>query len=101
MEDKRVKLNEQDIEYKKGFKWLKLSYEEITGAYLRVEEVNGKLCCGRASFDLFFLMLQLRNGELLKLECTSMELVKKMLEVLKQKNDRIEIGYKKDAQIVP
>lgn len=94
MEDKKVRLNEQNMEYKKGFKWVELPYGEITKAYLRIEEVNGTLCCGRANFDMYFLMLQLSAGELLKLECTSKESVKEMLEVLKQKNDKIEIGYK-------
>lgn len=94
MEDKKVKLNEQNMEYKKGFKWIELSYEEIEKAYLRVEEVSGTLCCGRANFDLYFLMLQLKGGELLKLECTSKETVKDILELLKKKNDKIEIGYK-------
>ena len=94
MEDKKIRLNEQNLEYKKGFKWVELSYEEIEKAYLRIEEVKGTLCCGRANFDMYFLMLQLKGGELLKLECTSKESVKEMLEVLKQKNDRIEIGYK-------
>lgn len=94
MEDKKIKLYEHNMEYRKGFKWAELSYEEIEKAYLRIEEVNGTLCCGRANFDMYFLMLQLKGGELLKLECTSKESVKEMLEALKQKNDRIEIGYK-------
>lgn len=95
MEDKRIKLQEQEIEYKKGFKWYTLPYADIVQAYLRVEEVNGKLCCGVASFDMFFLMMKTREEELIKVEATSKEIVKEMLEVLKEKNPEIEIGYKK------
>ena len=29
MEDKKIKLNEENLEYKKGFKWIALSYEEV------------------------------------------------------------------------
>ena len=94
MEDKKIKLNEENLEYKKGFKWIALFFFFFEKAYLRIEEVNGTLCCGRANFDMYFLMLQLKGGELLKLECTSKESVKDMLEVLKQKNNQIEIGYK-------
>ena len=94
MEDKKIKLNEQNLEYRKGFKWIALSYAEIEKAYLRIEEVKGTLCCGRANFDMYFLMLQVKGGELLKLECTSKESVKEMLELLKEKNAMIEIGYK-------
>ena len=73
MEDKRIKLQEQEVEYKKGFKWYTLPYTDIVQAYLRVEEVNGKLCCGVASFDMFFLMMKTKEEELIKVEATSKE----------------------------
>lgn len=95
MEDKRIRLRENDIEYKKGFKWHTLSYEDIRQAYLRIEEVNGRLCCGVASFDMFFLMLKTAGDELIKIEATSKEIVKQMLEEIKKKNVTTEIGYKK------
>lgn len=96
MEDKRIRLQDNDIEYKKGFKWHTLPYDAITQAYLRIEEVNGRLCCGVASFDMFFLMLKTREDELIKVEATSKDIVKQMLEEIKKKNEKIVIGYKKD-----
>lgn len=95
MEDKRIRLRDNEIEYKKGFKWYTLPYGEILQAYLRVEEVNGRLCCGVASFDMFFLMLKTSGGELLKIEASSKDIVKQMLEEIKKKNEKTEIGYKK------
>ena len=32
MEDKRIKLQEQEVEYKKGFKWYALPYTDIVQA---------------------------------------------------------------------
>lgn len=95
MEDKRIRLRENDIEYKKGFKWHTLPYADIRQAYLRIEEVNGRLCCGVASFDMFFLMLRTTGDELLKIEAASKEIVKQMLEEIKKKNEKTQIGYKK------
>ena len=95
MEDKRIRLRDNEIEYKKGFKWYTLPYGEIRQAYLRVEEVNGRLCCGVASFDMFFLVLKTGGGELLKIEATSKDIVKQMLEEIKKKNEKTEIGYQK------
>lgn len=95
MEDKKIKLNDQELIYKKGFKWQSLFYSEIVQAYLRIEEVNGRLCCGVASFDMYFLMIRTSSDELIKIEASSKEIVKEMLEELKQKNSTIEIGYKK------
>lgn len=96
MEDRKIKFGEQELIYKRGFKWHTLPYEEITHAYLRIEEVKGKLCCSVANFDMHFLMLKTKAGELLKLEASSQELVKRMLDELKEKNPNVSIGFKKE-----
>lgn len=95
MEDKKIKLDEQELVYKKGLKWHALSYKEIVQAYLRIEEVKGTLCCGVANFDMYFLVLKTVKEELIKTEASSKEMVKEMLEILKEKNPMIEIGCKK------
>lgn len=96
MEDKKIHLRDNDIEYKKGFKWYTIPYEAVKQAYLRVEEVNGRLCCGVASFDMFFLMLKTTADELIKVEATSKDIVKQMLEEIRKKNENVEIGYRKN-----
>ena len=96
MEDKRIRLEETELAYKKGFKWHNMSYTEIKQAYMRIEEVRGRLCCGVANFDMYFLMLKTMDDTLVKIEVTSRELVKQALEILQQKNENIEIGYKKE-----
>lgn len=98
MEDKKIKFGEQELTYKRGFKWHVLPYEEITHAYLRIEEVKGKLCCGVANFDMHFLMLKTSTGDLLKLEASSQEIVKRMLDELKEKNPNVSIGFKKEEK---
>lgn len=95
MEDKRIRLNDQELVYKKGFKWNTIPYDEILQAYLRIEEVNGRLCCGVANFDMYFLVLKTRSDDLIKIEAESKDIVKEILEQLKQKNHEIEIGFKK------
>lgn len=94
--DKRIRFTDQSIEYKKGFKWLSLPYDEISQAYMRIEEVNSKMCCGTANFDMHFLMLKTLSGELLKIPVTSRALTEQMLENLRTTNAEIEIGYKKN-----
>lgn len=99
VEDKKIRLDEQFISYKKGFKWHTLPYEDISNAYLRIEEVNGRICCGVASFDMHFLMLKTTTGELIKIECSSKEIVKQLLDELSHKDNgtgKIIIGFKKD-----
>ncbi|MBQ8597683.1 MAG: hypothetical protein IJ409_07845 [Lachnospiraceae bacterium] len=96
MEDTRLKLHEHDLEYRKNLKWYTLSYQEITQAYLRIEEARGKLCCGVASFETPFLVLKKKDDTLLKIEASSKEIVKEILAALEEKNAGIEIGFKKE-----
>lgn len=93
--DKKVHITDQTVEYKKGFKWLSLPYTEIIQAYMRIEEVNSKVCCGTANFDMHFLMLKTRSEELLKIPTSSRILTERMLESLRTINPDIKIGYKK------
>ena len=95
--DKKIHITDQSVEYKKGFKWLSLPYTEIIQAYMRIEEVNSKVCCGTANFDMHFLMLKTRSGELLKIPTSSRTLTERMLESLRTIGPHIEIGYKKNA----
>ena len=94
--DKRIRFTDQNIEYKKRFKWLSLPYSEIIQAYMRIEEVNSKMCCGTANFDMHFLMLRTQSGEFLKIPVTSRKLTEQMLDYLSKVNLNIEIGYKKN-----
>ena len=96
MEDKKIHLRDSEIAYKKGFKWYTLPYEAVRQAYLRIEEVNGRLCCGVANFDMFFLMLKTAEGELIKVEASSKDIVKQMLAEIQKKNEKVEIGYRKN-----
>ena len=95
--DKKVHITDQTVEYKKGFKWLSLPCTEIIQAYMRIEEVNGKVCCGTANFDMHFLMLKTHSEELIKIPTSSRILTERMLESLRIISPHIEIGYKKDA----
>ncbi len=95
--DRRIRFTGRSVEYKKGFKWLPVPYDEIIHAYMRIEEVNSKMCCGTANFNMHFLMLKTRSGELLKIPTTSRAITEQMLEHLRGVNSNIEIGYKKNV----
>lgn len=95
--DKKVRITEQSVEYRKAFKWHSLPYTEIMQAYMRIEEANSKVCCGTANFDMHFLMLKTHSDELLKIPVSSRVLTERMLESLHTINPEIKIGYKKNA----
>lgn len=95
MEGKKIKMKDRELEYKKGFKWCALAYSDIVQAYMRIEEVKGRLCCCVANFDRHFLMLKTGEDELVKVEASGRKAVEQILEELREKNPAIKIGYDK------
>ena len=74
-----------------------MPYSEVQHAYLRQEEVNAKLCCGRANFDQFFLMVLGSDGKLRKHQVDDMAKGKLALEQISRLNPDCRIGYQKPA----
>ena len=71
-----------------------MPYSQAEHAYLRQEEVNAKLCCGRANFDQFFLMIRGSDGVLRKHQVKDMATGKYALEYIAAKNPNCIIGYR-------
>ena len=74
-----------------------MPYSQVEHAYLRQEEVNARLCCGRANFDQFFLMLKGSDGVLRKHQVKDREAAQTALERIARKNPNCLIGYQKPA----
>ena len=50
------------VYYRDGFRIKAVPYVKMERAFIRVQEVNGKLCCGKATFA-YFRMVFLVNGK--------------------------------------
>lgn len=74
-----------------------MPYSEVQHAYLRQEEVNARMCCGRANFDQFFLMLKGSDGKLRKHQVADLAKGKLALEHIARLNPDCLIGYQKPA----
>ena len=51
------------VYYRDGFKIKYVPYSSLERAFIRVQEVNGKLCCGKAVFAYFRLILVVNGKE--------------------------------------
>ena len=49
--------------FRDGFKTKYVPYGELERAFIRVQEVNGRLCCGRATFAYYRLVLVVKGKE--------------------------------------
>ena len=95
----KVKLGEQVALFSRFAGGSYMPYSEMVNAYVRQEEVNAKLCCGRANFDQFFLMIMGSDGTLRKHQVPDMAAGKLALEHIAQKNPNCIIGYQKPATV--
>ena len=75
-----------------------LPYDRIVHAWLRLEEVSAKMCCGRANFDQFYLMVEDADGKVQRCELGSREKVDQVLAHIGQLCPAAEIGYWKKAE---
>ena len=50
------------VYYRDGFRTRFLSYSDFDRAFIRVQDVNGRMCCGTAVFQ-YFRMVFVRGGK--------------------------------------
>ena len=53
----RVRVGRLGVYYRDGFKIRFLAYDRLERAFIRVQEVRGRLCCGQANFAYYRLVL--------------------------------------------
>jgi hypothetical protein len=92
----RVAMGETVLFYPSVFKAGYLPYSDIVWAYMRQEDCEAKMCCGRTTIESFFLMAVTSEGKLKKAAAERKENVKQLLEVIQQKNPQVETGYSKE-----
>ena len=76
-----------------------MPYSEVQHAYLRQEEVTAKMCCSRANFDQFYLMLKGSDGKLRKHQVKDKAAGQSALDYIAGKNPNCIIGYRKPATV--
>ena len=58
----KVKVGKLGVYFKEGFRIRYLSYQDFDRVFIRINEVNGKLCCGKSTFQYFRLVF-VRSGK--------------------------------------
>ena len=58
----KVKVGKLGVYFKEGFRTRYLSYQDFDRVFIRINEVDGKLCCGKSTFQYFRLVF-VRDGK--------------------------------------
>lgn len=78
-----------------------LPLAQISRVWLRQEAVNAQLCCGRADFDQFFLMVQDRAGQVHRGQLLNLDLGKQALAGLARLYPDIPQGVERTGGTTP
>lgn len=66
---------------------------DFVWAYLQVESVNGRMCCGNFDLPIGRLILRRRNGGTIILQYEGVDTPKQLLEELSAKNPQMDVGF--------
>ena len=91
----KLKVGKLGVYFREGFRTRFLGYGDFERAFIRIHEVNGKLCCGKAVFQ-YFRMIFVRNGkEYADVMSEKEELMDQALARIAELSPETQIGYVK------
>ena len=92
----KVQVGNLGIYYKEGFKTRYIPYIDSSQAFIRVQEVNGRMCCATAKFAYFKLIFIVNSREIMaEMTENEKEIFACLDEIKIHAPKNLEIGYKK------
>lgn len=91
----KINIDKDAVNIKGIIKNYSIKISEIENAYIRIEDANANMCCGRMSFPSFFLMIK-DNEKLHKLQMDKKDDVLNALDTIEKYNPSTKIGYFKN-----
>lgn len=95
----RVRVGSLGVYFRDGFKIRFIAYSRMERAFLRIQEVNGRLCCGRTTFAYFRLVFVVDGREYADIISEDENAMRSALEQIRLCAPSVAIGYvKPDAK---
>ena len=83
------------VYYRDGFKTKFVPYTSLERAFIRIQEVNGRMCCGRAVFAYFRLILVVDGKEWGDIMSEDEKAMDDALAAIAQRSPDTAIGFVK------
>ena len=88
----KTRIGNCGIFYPSGFRVKFISYNELEQAFIRIHEVDGKLCCGKATFYYYRLILVVNGKEITDIMSENETLMDQALAAVARKSPNTKIG---------
>ena len=71
---------------------------EVAWIYMRQEDSQTSVCCGKATFETYFLIAVFRDGTEKKQQVEKAEEVKAAMEAVRAANPAVDVGFTADLK---
>lgn len=58
----KLRVGSEGVYFREGFRYRFIPYGDMDRAFIRIHEVNGKMCCGKTVFQ-YFRMVFVKDGK--------------------------------------
>jgi hypothetical protein len=89
----KVRVGETGVFFPYGFSIKYLPYRSLERVFIRIHEVNGKLCCGKAVFQYFRLVFMRGGKEFIDVISENEAAMDAALAAIREKAPQIAIGF--------
>ena len=91
----KVRVGELGVYFRDGFKTRFLAYELLERVFIRIQEVNGKLCCGNTVLQYFRLVFVREGKEFADVIGENEKAMDEALALIAVKAPNVKIGFEK------
>lgn len=91
----KVKVGKLGVYFKDGFKTRYLDYGFLERVFIRVQEVNGKLCCGNTVLQYFRLVFMKDGKEFIDVISENEKAMDEALALIGENAPYVKIGFEK------
>ena len=88
----RLKVGKLGAYYRDGFKTRFLAYDKLERAFIRVQEVRGRMCCGQAFFAYFRMVFVSGGKEYADVLSEDEQLMDAALAAIAQAAPELKVG---------
>ena len=88
----KLRVGERGVYYRDGLRIRHLAYSEMERAFIRVQEVRGRMCCGQANFAYFRLVFVIGGKENQDVMSENEKAMDEALALIHEKAPALPIG---------
>ena len=88
----RIRIGNLGVYYPSGFRQKFIPFDELEQAFIRIHEVDGKLCCGKATFYYYRHVLVVNGKENTHIMSENEAMMDQALAAIARKSPGTKIG---------